>query len=117
MTFTAFYRDGYTYRSRPDEVSQQDPTKGAFYDIRYKPVRPESDLLLFAVEFDRRAVAVDLRNGRFLVNGMPCRMTEEDIAGAKLVFHRRHRTTVDGDQVTYRIGWETETDSRIMEIL
>jgi hypothetical protein len=118
--FLAGYKDGFVYRQSADDASQQEPGQNAFYDIRYKPIRPESELVTFGLFGPAMAAVVNLTDGSFFVNGQSFRMTPGPVAGCKLFFGKRGvQGLVDGQQVqltTYRLGWEAGEQSRILEI-
>jgi hypothetical protein len=118
--FLAEYRDGFIYRQSADDVSQQFPTRSAFYDIRHQPIRPERDLVRFGLFGPGMVAMVNLVDGSFFVNGQPFRMTEGPVENCRLFFRKKNLAgLVDGQEVhyvTYRLGWEAGEQSRILEI-
>lgn len=69
--FTAEYRDGFVYLQSADDASVQEPGKNAWFDIRYKPIRPERDLVRFTLRFESGELALNLNDGKLTVRSYP----------------------------------------------
>lgn len=76
LLFTAEYRDGFVYRQSPDDASIQEPGKNAWFDIRYKPIRPEEDLVRFAITDGRRELELSLADGGIAIWRLPAKAGE-----------------------------------------
>ncbi len=76
LLFTAEYRDGFVYRQSPDDTSIQEPGKNAWFDIRYKPIRSEVDLVRFAITDGRRELELSLADGGITIWRLPTKAGE-----------------------------------------
>lgn len=104
--FTAIYEDGTILEQNPDDISTKDPNKSAFYDI------DQERLIAFALQDKENAIAVDLRDGSFQINGFTFHAYDGAVKNRRLIYFRRHThiTNLDPDQpnhlVSYFIGWQ-----------
>lgn len=116
--FTAYYDDGTQYEQGVDDASMQEAGKNAFYDIHYKPIKPESSLNSFRLtEIDGTGtIAVCLRSGAFEINGNVFFQHHEPLKDFRLIYFRVpsiHRTInkagecTDSASLGYILGWQT----------
>jgi nitrite reductase/ring-hydroxylating ferredoxin subunit len=106
--FTATYRDGSELVQTPEDRSTKEPeTRSAYFDIDHER------LATFSLQGDGHTYLVDLRDGHFEVDGVPFWMHDEELAGFRLVFFRRHKHSFNqrtGEElshdVVYRVGWQ-----------
>lgn len=113
--FVADYADGTRYEQGPADESLQDPKRNAFFDIHYKPFKPEEELIRFSLVGDGHVYTVDLRDGHFEVDGVPFRVTQGPAENCRLLFWKDHTHTrssggVTTHEIVYRIGWDATVD-------
>ena len=67
--FEAQYKDGESYLQGADDISLQDPSKNAFYDVFYSPIKPLGELESFSLIGDDHTYSVSLTDGHFEIDG------------------------------------------------
>jgi hypothetical protein len=104
--FTAIYEDGTTFEQTQDDVSSKDSNRSAFYDIE------QDKLIAFALQDEKNAIVVDLRDGTFQINGFTFSAYDGAVKNRRLIYFRRHKHAMNVDsgqadhQVSYFIGWQ-----------
>ena len=104
--FTAIYEDGTTFVQNADDVSTKDPNRSSFYDI------DQERLIAFALQDQENAIAVDLRDGSFQINGFTFHAYDGAVKNRRLIYFRRHKHAMNVDSgqadhtVSYFIGWQ-----------
>lgn len=126
--FVAVYNDGTHYQQTPEDVSQVNPLKSAFFDVDH------SKLIRFFIADKSCAWLVDLRDGHFEVNGAhfflhnvpPLGAGDNMLKDFKLIYFRQvdqhlHSNGSQSVDVVYRLGWKATDEKgneheRVIEI-
>ena len=119
--FTCRFKDGSVIQQTQEDVSQEDSTRSAFYDV----VQRLDEVELFTItkqDARQHTYTVDLRDGHFEVDGIPFYASEELPGEAmyRLIYFHRHQHRVvqgqtltgDGALIQYYIGWQTTIDGK-----
>lgn len=130
--FTAYFADGTEYVQGVDDVSIQDATKNAFYDIGIMPIKEVVGFSISAISHEDgrpSVVGVDLRNGEFNIDGVSVFLHHNGEA-----FHKRevyfardiqqHRVVAvssgevqqDFHSLHYLIGWKSGSIERFVRV-
>lgn len=118
--FRCRFRDGTWIFQTPEDVSATDPTRSAFYDVAQRI----SEVEFFSITNGRETLAVDLRDGRFEVNGVKFSAGNPaspipDGTAFELVYYRRRREHFTaglehvGSDCDYCFGWKAEFNGTI----
>lgn len=111
--FYVIYKNGTSFRQNEDDVSTNDPTRSAYYDVRHEEVAS------FVIGVPGNLWEVNLLTGTFSHNGVPFGAFDQDlqIKRRSLVYFRRHWHVLDqarrveiSHRVTYHFGWEGHLD-------
>lgn len=121
--FQATYKSGEVYHQTQDDVSNVDPLKSAFFDVK------QDELKTFFLSSDKDVFSVNLEDGHFEVNGTPFFMhAQSDLTNYRLIYFRvrtHHLNQSTGEQtedpIVYQLGWQANDKEgnnikRIMEI-
>lgn len=119
--FLAIYADGSSYWQNDNDISETDPLRSCFYDVK------QDQLVAFKLEGEGHRYSVNLTTGAFSVDGVVFRMHEEILTNFKLIYFRRHTHSINAlyeelaHQVVYRFGWQATDETgkvhqRVMEI-
>lgn len=104
--FTAYYNDETCLKQTAEDVSIQDPTRSAFFDVDH------DKLIAFEIANEQISAFVDLRTGEFNINGVFFSIYDGEIKDRRLIYFRRHlhHFNQDADQVAHEIsfyiGWQ-----------
>lgn len=116
--FTAYYEDGGSIYQTPADRSRQRDDKNAFYDVKYAPLVPMDQLTAFALSGCGHIYMVDLRDGRFLVDGVMVEPPDE-LGKRELIYFRRNSICPqDPTQIhtVYHLGWKIGEFEKVMAI-
>jgi len=116
--FTALYNDGTAFTQNAEDVSRQDPKRSAFFDVDQTKLL--SFLLIPVDKVNDGVYCVDLRTGKFLVNGAEFFLHDRSVplSNFRLIYVRRHREHIDintetkklsnkrADDVQYLLGFQ-----------
>lgn len=121
--FVAEFADGTRITQTPEDVSQTEPLKSAFYDVlEYEKQSPLVKFSLGHVVEDKWAI-VDLVDGHFELNGIPFYL-HLNLPGTpkfRIVYYRirTEQLTMTGDtrvpsslEPSYMLGWQTTIDGK-----
>ena len=112
--FTCRFTDGTTIQQTQDDVSSEDATRSAFFDV----VQRLEDVQTFVIKDSEHTYMVDLRDGHFEIDGVPFEVSTEELPGEamfRLIYFHRHQHNVvqgqaltgDGAVIRYHVGWQT----------
>lgn len=111
----AFHSDGSFQEGNDTDVSSNDPTKSAYYDINH------DTLIGFSLKDEINEYFVDLVDGHFDINMVPFKLHEEPLTEPLrlIYFHRnQHDICLSPDNPPeatahrreFHIGWQTTVD-------
>ena len=119
--FTCRLNDGTIIQQTQEDVSQEDTTRSAFFDV----VQRIEDVETFSIKkYDApHNYMVDLRDGHFEIDGIPFQVSSEELPGEakfRLIYFHRHQHRVvqgqvmsgNGASIRYHIGWQTTIDGK-----
>lgn len=122
--FTVTYKDGTEFRQTSDDVSNVDPKRSAFFDVR------QDEVQTFSLSNGEHTYSVCLTDGHFSVDGRRFFMhdTNETLEDLRLIFYRKHTHSFHqasgtelAHDIKYCLGWQTTKDGvnvkRIMQII
>lgn len=112
--FSASFKDGSTYSQNAEDISNIEPSKSCFYDVLQLEKDNKNPVLIFCISDGEKTYLVDLRDGRFDINGASFYLhdVEESLNNMRLVYFRRHWHTLSfgGEQkehfIAYILGWQ-----------
>lgn len=124
--FTAKFKDGTSYIQNQWDQSELEKTRSCFYDV----LQREEQIKTFSITDGKNVFLVDVRDGRFEVNGTSFYMHDRDmpLTNMRLIFYRQRYVSVnypsmdnEGRETIYCIGWQANDEKgnnikRIMEI-
>ncbi len=112
--FTVLLADGHTYiEQTPEDVSKIVPYKSSYYDV-LEAEKSNNKPMIFCLTGDNKSYLIDLRDGRFEINGASFFMHEHtsDFQEYRLIYYRNRRKFFDqawaeiGEETVYHIGWQ-----------
>ena len=116
--FECHFTDGTILQQTPEDISQIDPTRSAFYDVMQR----NDDVMVFGLVNDEHTYAVDLRDGHFEVDGVPFEIHGQDVlpndTKYRVVYFRRVTHTITQGYsivesiIKYHIGWQATVDGK-----
>ena len=109
--FTAYYKDGTSYKQNEEDVSVTDPKRSCFFDVK------QDEIIAFVLRGEGHRYWVDLTDGHFEIDRIPFQMHEKPLKDFKLIFFRQHTHTFKvstmknkqeemNHEVVYRMGWQ-----------
>jgi hypothetical protein len=115
--FTTEYENGEVFKQTPDDISQTDSKRSAFYDVLNSGKKP----IRFWIEGKgllKDKYLVDLTDGHFEINGKSIVLDEFIYPEYRLIFFRQHQhdQVIDlktnerketAHRIKYFIGWQT----------
>jgi len=113
--FTATYKDGSTYIQNMEDVSVSDEKRSCFFDV------DKDNLKTFRLDGDGHSYLVNLEDGHFEVDGVSFLLHEEPLEAFKIIYFRRHRHHYQAGaetshEMVYRLGWQSGSEQRVMQI-
>ena len=124
--FDVQFDDGSSYTQNREDVSVIEPEKrSCFFDVQ-RQIESGKKVEWFTLSDGDTFYAVNLKDGRFNVNGKEFFMHEErDLEDFRIIFFRQHTHNFNAGQelsheIVYRMGWQITKDGkniqRVMEI-
>lgn len=114
LFYRAFFVDGSVIDQSESDLSEIDATRSRFFDVLQRDA--QTPLVKFALIGEDRAVAVDLRDGHFELNGTSFFQHRPDLEpyrDFRIIYYRTVRRglsqtgeTVEGTVLAYTIGWQ-----------
>ena len=118
--FTVKYSDGSIFEQNPEDVSQIDPQKSAFYDVLESGKQVE----IFSLSDGVNTYSINLKNAKFYLNNkafiFPDKLPQRgDVM--ELVFFRRHTHELNGDEelsheIIYYLGYKLNGEEKTIGI-
>jgi hypothetical protein len=117
--FTAHYNDGASIVQNQQDRSMQRDDKNAFFDVKYEPLYPLETLSSFELRGSGHTYTVDLRDGRFLVDGKE--VSPPDTLGRRELIYFRRNAIAPQDpsqriQSVWHLGWRIGEIENVMRI-
>jgi hypothetical protein len=111
--FTVLLQDGTYIEQTPEDKSVIDPYKSAYYDV-LEAEKKGNKPLVFVLMGPGSDFLVDLRDGRFEINGAPIFLHDHSPAFGeyRLIYYRNRKKIFTqgyveiGDETTYHFGWQ-----------
>ena len=101
--FTCQYNDNIEFKQNIDDISKNDSSRSAFYDIEH------DKLIKFSITDNKNTFSVSLIDGHFEINGVPFKLHHDDLENFRLIFFRRHEHTFGKNNihnVSYHMGFQ-----------